>query len=114
MQSADAASPVRAKALIVDPASMTVLWMNEAVAQSPTGAGSGASVGSALAEVLPVAVTLGIPDAVRAVVATGSPQHLRADLVSTSKGSMALAASVYALPDGTVLVLMENSWRSGR
>jgi hypothetical protein len=47
-------------------------------------------------------------------VATGSAQHLRADLVSTSKGSMALAASVYALPDGTVLVLMENSWRSGR
>lgn len=98
--------PVRAKAILVDPATMMVMWMNE----SP----STAQPGSPVDNVVPMAESLGVREALRSVADTGVARHLQADLVSTSKGAMAMVVSIYRLPDGMVLVLIENTWQIGR
>lgn len=101
-------APVRAKALLVDPAAMTVLWANESVVTGPGG--SGEAVGRPLEDVIPLAGQLGIPLAVQRVIATGEPFHVHADVIPTRRGSMVLAVSVYRLPGGDALVLIENAW----
>lgn len=112
-EAATPATPVRVRALLVDPASMTVSWMNEAAASGAAELG-GAPVesGASLEDALPAARMLDLGDIVRRVADDGETAHLSADLVSTAKGSMALAVSVDRLPDGLVLVLAENTWRS--
>jgi hypothetical protein len=101
------ADPVNAKVYLLDPGSRDVIWMTEAAS---AGASSDADGSSVLGEAMPMAEILGVPGAVAAVLETGEPQHLRTDLVSTSKGAMALATSVYLLPDGVVMVVTENAW----
>lgn len=104
----DGGHPVRAKAAVIDPESMTVLWTNDA---DEIG---GADPGRAIEEAVPMAEALGVPEAVAAVAATGEPRHLTTDLISSGRGSAVLAVSVYRLPDGAVLVLSEHSWRAER
>lgn len=89
---------------------MRVTWMNDAASESLVGHQWDPSVGAPVAGVIPMAEALGVPGALAAVAATGIPQHLRADVITTGKGSMALIVSVQRLPDGAVLVLAENSW----
>lgn len=105
-------APVRAKAVLIDPESMTVLWMNEAAAQDHSGGSACSVVGTSVAEAVPLADTLGIPEALCKTAETGEAQHLRADLVSTSRGSVLIVASVYRLPDGRLLLLMEHGWQA--
>lgn len=107
-ESSHADAAVRAKAALVDPATMTVLWSNE-----PAEQGAPART---LEQVIPLAESMGVLDAVGSVAASGAPRHLRTSLVSTGRGDMEIATSVYRLPDGTVLVLSENAWqpRDGR
>ena len=103
---------VRARAVLVDPASLAVVWMNEAAAEAVTSGGAPEAL--ALAEAVPVADGTDVGAVVADVAATGRARHLRTDLVSTGRGAMALVTSVYRLPSGGVLVITEHSWKNGR
>lgn len=107
-------TPVNAKAALIDPGSMTVLWMNESASQIFSDRDSGALPGVPIEQVIPMAKTLGVPEALRAVANTGVAQHLQVNVVSTSKGSMAIVASIYRLPDGKLLMLMDHDWHARR
>jgi len=72
--------------------------------------GSGAS----LDQVLPMAATMGLAEAVRGVAATGASQHVRADVLVTPRGAASLLVSIYRLPDGSVLLLAEQAWQARR
>lgn len=102
-------TPVKTKAIVVDPKTMAVLWANEAAAESPS-AGTAAVIGSSVERVVPLAEQLGIVTAIEQVSASGEPYHVHADVIPTRRGSMVLAISVYRLPEGAVLVLIENAW----
>ncbi len=101
--------PVKTRALVIDPGTMTVLWANEAVTEAPSQA-AGTVLGAPAEQAIPLAGRLGIESVVEHVAATGEPFHVHADVIPTRRGSMVLAISVYRLPDGTVLVLAEDSW----
>jgi hypothetical protein len=103
----------KAKVVLIDPVSLTVLWMNESAAQDFSDPGGNSMTGARIDEVLPVTGALGVPDAVRAVVKTGVAQHLRTNLVSTTRGKVAIVTSIHLLPDGKVLVVTENAWQAG-
>ncbi len=104
---------VRARAILIDPVSMAVLWSNEPRAEDANREADAGPAG-ALDRVMPMAATLGVPEACAAAASSGEAQHLHADLVSTGRGSVAMVVSVYPLPDGTVLVLAENTWLAER
>ena len=103
--------PVKAKAVLIDPQSMTVVWANEAASEGDAGEAHGALAGHPVDRLVPMAEALGVPDALRSVADTGVARHLRADLVSMARGSVAMIVSVYRLPDGMLLVLVENAWQ---
>ena len=102
--------PVKAKVVLIDPHAMAVVWMNESAAQGLSDVGLTVP-GVTIEQALPLGETLGVPEALRSVAETGVARHLRTNLVSTSQGSMAIATSVYRLPDGMVLVVTENAWQ---
>ena len=102
-------APVRAKAALVDPASMTVRWTNDP--DTCPGPGDPAPP---IAEAVPMAEALGVPEALADVARTGVARHLQADVITTHKGSMALVASVYRLPDGMLLVVSEHTWQPAK
>lgn len=106
--------PVNAKAVLIDPASMTALWMNESAARDVGGDGAELDLPVALPKAVPLTEVLGLTGAVNAVADTGLPVHLRTGLVSTSRGSVVIAASLYPLPDGSQLLIIENDWEPGR
>jgi hypothetical protein len=103
-------TPVETKAVLVDPRSMTVVWMNESAARDFPGRDDDPPAAVTIEEALPMTGVMGVPEAMRAVADTGVAQHLRIDVVSTARGSVALVASIYRLPDGHLLVLTENAW----
>ena len=109
--SKDSSGPVNAKAILLDPESMTVLWMNEAAAEEAGIAEGATGQGLPLTDAMPMADTLGVLGAIPAVASSGTPTHCRTNLVSTHQGSMAIATSIYRLPDGAVLILTEHAWQ---
>jgi len=108
-----AIDPVKAKAVLVDPATWAVVWANESAAGDFSAPGAPVA-GVAADEALPMTGAVGVTEAARAVAADGETRHLRTKLVSTTKGSMEIATSIYRLADGLILVLTENAWQSGR
>jgi len=110
-EASDRDVPVKAKAVLIDPRSMTVVWANEAAAEGDFSAVNDASEGLSIDRVVPMAEALGVPEALRVVAASGVARHLRADLVSMSRGSVAMVVSVYRLPDAMLLVIVENEWQ---
>lgn len=111
MNSDEQATPVKAKAVLIDPASLTVVWMNESAAQGLDDPHNDATGDVPLESVVPMAESLGVPEAVRAVADTGVARHLQTKLVSTTKGSVTIVISMYRLPEGPVLLVMENAWQ---
>lgn len=103
-------TPLRAKAVLIDPASMTVAWMNASALKDLSGR-EDSVLGLPVEQAVPMAEMLGLPEALRTAAETGVAQHLRTDLVSTAKGSVEIVTSVYRLPDGKLLVLTENAWQ---
>ena len=101
----------KTKAVLVDPGSMTVVWMNEPAAQ---GLPDPSAVGMPVDEAIPMVEALGVPEALRTVASTGVAQQLSADIVSTVRGSVAMVLSIYRLPTGQLLILLENAWQMGR
>lgn len=63
---------------------------------------------------VPLAAELGVPELITQVAGDGVPRQAHVDLVSTGKGSMVVVVAMERLPDGSVLLLTENTWRSGR
>ncbi len=110
----EASTAVRARAMLVDPDSLKVLWTNDPAAGAAAGGVGGPSSAISLALALPMAATMGVPEALRLVAATGAPQHLRADVVATTRGSASLVVSIYRLPDGRILLLAEDTWQARR
>ncbi len=108
--SSDTETPVRAKALLVDPETMAVRWTNEPVGSSLSWRRRGAPQPLELTQAVPMSDALGLPDVVREVWQSGIARHLGANLVTTGKGAVAYVVSVYRLPDGAVLVLTEHAW----
>jgi len=111
MSSDDQVVPVKAKVALVDPASMTVVWMNESASHNLADPHSDAVGDVSVESLVPMAESLGVAEAVRSVSDTGVAQHLQTKLVSTSKGSVAVVISIYRLPEGLVLLVMENAWQ---
>jgi len=103
---------VKAKAILADSASLTVLWMNESALEDLPGGAGKSCLGLPLEKAVPASKLLGIPEAAASAAETGEPRHLRTNLISTARGTMFLAASVYPLPDGKLLLLLEKSWQA--
>lgn len=101
--------PVRTRAFLIDPESMTVAWMNEPAASDHPESATPGEV--RLDRLAPVD---GLPEALREVAATGVPRHVSTALVSTHRGAMSVVVSVYRLPDGMLLVLSDSTFRLGR
>lgn len=101
------ATPVDVKAALVDPETLTVLWLNESAAQTVRDAGHDPDTRLPLSDVVPMADALHVPEAVREASSTGTPQHMRADLVGVTQPSIAIIASLYRMPDGNVLILTD-------
>lgn len=114
MRSADEPNtPVKARATLIDPQSMVVLWMNESVSEARSNLDSDTTLsGVSIEQAVPMAEALGVPEALRVVADTGVAQHLRTELISTARGSVEIAVSIYRLPDGKLLVLTENAWHA--
>ncbi len=112
MTAGDQGAPVKSKAYLLDPETLEVVWMNESAADSVVDVVPG--TGTGIETIMPMAESLGIPAALRAVAEGGMPRSLRAEVISTAKGSMGLAISIYRLPDGMLLMLAEHAWRTGR
>ena len=89
---------------------MTVVWMNEPASQD-FAEGNQPAAGVPVADAVPLSEVLGIPEALRIVAETGVSRRMKANLVSTAKGSLAILASVSRLPDGKLLLLIENAWQ---
>lgn len=102
-------APVRAKAVLVDPETLAVLWTND-----PAVAAGGSDAGISVDQVVPMAQSMGVSEALRVASDTGVAQHLATDLVSTSRGSMSLSVSIHRLPDGELLILMDHTWRPAK
>jgi hypothetical protein len=107
-------TPVKAKAALIDPESMAVLWANEPPPSAGSDAAAESRSGTTIDDVVPMADSLGVPEALREVAVTGVARHLRVDVVSKTTGSIAQVVSIYRLPDGKLLVLSENAWVMGR
>jgi hypothetical protein len=102
---------VRTRALLIDPVSLRVVWTNDdSVEAGPQVDGPARSAG--LDEALPMAATMGVPEALRRVASTGVAEHLRAEVIATRKGGASLVVSIYRLPGGEALLLVEDTWRA--
>ena len=99
---------VTTRAYLIDPATQTVRWRNRAAQDELTGRGRAPGVDDPIEKALPVAATLGVPAALRAVAETGEAAHLGADLITTSRGGVSLVASIERLPDGALLLLVQH------
>lgn len=109
----DEDTPVAVTAALIDPESLAVAWTNHpaGAASSPAGAEAPSVT---LDRVLPMAETMGVPQALRAVAETGVAQHLSADVVAMSRGAAVLSVWIYRLPDGRLLLLAGDTWRLRR
>ena len=106
--------PVNSKAVLIEPGSFTVVWMNESASRDCPDIDFGAGAGVPIEKAVPMAGVLGVMEAPKAVKETGVARHLHADVKRTGKGSMELAASIYRLPSGELLLLMEDTWKVER
>lgn len=112
MKNADQGSAIlSAQAILIDPGTMTVVWVNEAASEALPDRGRDSVPGAAVDKVFPLAGQLGVPEALRAVAETGATEHLRADVVAMSRRSVSLVVSIHRLPDGTLLLLAEHALR---
>ena len=111
MQDAHDTGPVKAKAALVDSRTMTVLWLNESAAQALQEPVDLAKQTVTIEQIVPMASQLGMGQALCEVADTGEPRHLHTRLVSTAKGGIEIVISIYRVPDGALLVLMENAWQ---
>ena len=100
----------RTRAVLVDPTTMIVTWLNDAAAQTPAGLGGDVGPGVPVERVVPMVEGLGVAEAIREVATTGSSRTLRADLISGPRGSVALVIAIHRIPSGEVLILIENAY----
>ncbi len=93
--------------LLIDPASLTVLWANDNVEKRIAERAGDTAVGKQLSAVIPFSDELGVPDRVREVAETGETSELHTAGFSVEGERTSTAASIYRLPSGEVLVASE-------
>lgn len=101
--------PVRSKAYLIDPETLKVIWMNGSAQRDHKGMAHKEPLD--IEKAVPMTKILGISDVLPIVSDTGEPRHLHTATISTRKGAMGLTASLYRLPDGKLLLLIENAWQ---
>ena len=104
----------RAGLAMVNPDNLELLWANDALAALTGGARGAALVGRSLSEAFPLGDRGGLDGSVRLAKESGEPCTASVSLVSTRKGSIEIACTVYPLPDGNVLVAAEHDWTAAR
>lgn len=95
---------VTTRLVLVDPADMSVAWVNEAAAEILSGVAGPPTLEH-------VASMVGVPslaDALQQVAETGEPQHLTSRLIGTGVGTLIITTSAYRLPDGMLLLAAAN------
>ena len=105
---------VRTKAVLIDPSSMTVGWMNEAATQSLLDRETGFTPGMEAEAVVSMTGTQDVMQALQEVADSGEDRHLQVDLLSTGRGSVTITTSIYKLPGDMLLLLADNSWQVKR
>ncbi len=109
----DREAAVHAQAVLIDPGTLAVEWMNEAAAEAAAGRAEAAGPGLSVDRVLPMAGSMGVTEALREVAETGVARHLRAEVVGMARRSVALVVSIYRLPGGELLLIAEHAVRAG-
>ena len=108
--------PVKTKAYLLDPVHMKVLWMNESAAKDIKGSEGTQREDISIEDAVPMARIIGLPEAIAEVHGSGAPKHLRSSLISSKRGGLSTVASIYPLPDGKILLLIELGldWKRDR
>jgi hypothetical protein len=118
--------PANAKALLIEPGTWSVLWMNEAAyrdcpkdLRDPDASSANVSKEDRCSasplpveKAVPMAEVLGLTEALKAAYETGVSQYIKKSVISVGAGSMDLVASVYRLPDKKLLLILENAWHA--
>ncbi|MBN1390148.1 MAG: hypothetical protein JXA22_05850 [Candidatus Thermoplasmatota archaeon] len=107
----DGQRPIKAKAYLIEPEELRVIWMNGSARRDCPDIDPDTIDGIPLDVAVPLARTMGVEHALRAVSDTGTSQNLHTSVITTRKGTLGLAASIYRLPDGKILMLIENAWQ---
>ena len=93
--------------LLIDPTSLTVLWANANVEAIVIQRGTDSAVGKRVADVIPFADSLGIPERLREVADTGETRELHSMGFSVAGERTTTKASGYRLPSGELLLASE-------
>lgn len=101
----------KTKALLIDPRSFKLLWLNESATRAIPEKLSSNITELSLNQVLPISETIGLKQALKEVAENGVPKHLQANLIPAARGNLLLVVSVYRLHDGNLLVLAEETWQ---
>jgi hypothetical protein len=114
MERTDKKGPGRVKAFLIDPGTMKIMWMNEAASRDSGDEDAITKEGIAIDRAVPMAKVLGLVEVISQVAETGTSKDLRSSLISSRRGDMSTVASIYRLPDGKVLLLLEIGWQGKR
>lgn len=109
---AETARQVKTRAVLIDPVTLTVVWMNEAAARSMLGREAGFTPGMPAEAVVTIAGTHDVTGVIEEVARSGNDAHLSVDLVSTGRGSVTVTTSISQLPGGMLLLLSDNAWQA--
>ena len=93
--------------LLIDPASLTILWANDNVEKIITERGGDTAVGKQVSAVIPFGDALGIPDRLREVAETGEMRELHSIGFSVEGEGTKTTASMYRIPSGELLLASE-------
>jgi hypothetical protein len=93
--------------LLIDPASLTVLWANDTVEERVIERSGTPSTGRHVTDVIPFAESLGIPQRLREVAETGEPRELHSIGFSVLGEGTKTTASMYRMPSGELLLASE-------
>lgn len=105
---------MKAKAYLIDPKTGSIIWMNESARRDRPDIDPYKEGGPQIEKTVHMARELGIMEALSLVAETGETQHLHAGVIHMRRGTLEIAASLYPLPDGKLLLLIENAWQMKR
>lgn len=106
--------PVKAKAYLIDPGPMKVLWMNGSASKGLKAAEGIQIENIGIEAAIPMAKFMGLSEAISEVYRTGVPQHIRSSMISSRKGNISTVVSIYRMPDDRILILMDVEWKGRR
>ena len=100
---------VRGYLMLIDPASLEILWANDNVEAVVAGRSGGSAVGRSVTDVIPFAAAMRISERLRGVALTGETDELQSLGVSVAGERTRTDASIYRMPSGELLLASEYS-----